>query len=177
MVPNKTIHEIPSKGFRGISNHWQNDLIAAFSVSLVALPLGLGVAMASGVPPMSGVISAIIGGLVTTLFRGSHIAINGPAAGLIAVMLAGLSSLNDGSGNTLNYLLAAIFISGLLQIVLGLLKLGKYAEVIPTSVIHGILAAIGIIIFSKQVHIALGTDSDAPTIIGVLLDIPQSILN
>ena len=78
-------------GLKGLLENWQSDVIAAVSVAMVALPLALGVAYASGVPPMAGVVSAIIGGIVTTLFRGSHLAINGPAAGLIAVILNYLS--------------------------------------------------------------------------------------
>ena len=160
-------HEnIPSTGFKGIRENWRNDAIASLSVALVALPLALGIAVASGVAPMAGILSAIIGGVVTTFFRGSHLAINGPAAGLIAVILAGLVALD---GN-INYVLAAIVISGGLQVVLGLLKFGRYAKMFPSSVLHGILAAIGIIIFSKQIHFALGTTSDATTIIGSLQD-------
>ena len=116
----------PKKGLKGLVENWQSDFFAAISVSLVALPLALGIAIASGVPPMSGLLSAIIGGVVTTFFRGSNVAINGPAAGLIAVILSSILALEDGSGQTLNYVLAAIFISGLMQVILGLFKLGIY---------------------------------------------------
>lgn len=156
--------------------HWRNDLIAAISVSLVALPLSLGIAFASGTPPMSGILAAVIGGVVTSIYRGSHIAINGPAAGLVASVFAAVQSLEDGTGRTMNYLMAAIFICGVIQLLLGFFRLGKYGEIYPSSVINGVLAAIGIIIFGKQVHVALGTNSDADTTIGVLLDIPQSLL-
>ena len=71
----------PKTGFKGLIENWQSDLLAAISVALVAMPLALGIAIASGVPPMAGVLSAVIGGVVTTFFRGSHLAINGPAAG------------------------------------------------------------------------------------------------
>lgn len=110
---------IPKTGFKGLRENWQSDLIAAFSVSMVALPLALGIAIASGASPMAGVLSATIGGIVTTFYRGSHIAINGPAAGLIAVVLASIEALDDGSGKALNYVFAAIFVSGCLQVVLG----------------------------------------------------------
>lgn len=158
--------EIPSTGLKGIRENWRNDVIAALSVALVALPLALGIAVASEVAPMAGILSAVIGGVVTTFFRGSHMAINGPAAGLIAVILGALAVLD---GN-INYVLAAIVISGGLQVVLGLLKMGRYARMFPSSVLHGILAAIGVIIFAKQIHFALGTKSDSDTIIGTLLD-------
>ncbi len=162
-----TSNQPPAKGFKGLKENWRNDLSAALSVSLVALPLALGIAVASGVPPMAGILSAIIGGLVTTFFRGGYLAINGPAAGLIAVILGGLVALE---GN-INYVLAAIVVSGAFQIVLGFLKLGRFAKLLPSSVLHGILAAIGVIIFAKQIHYALGTNSDADTTIGTLTDV------
>ncbi len=170
-------HVVPATGWQGLIKHWRNDLIAAFSVSLVALPLSLGIAIASGLPPISGILTAAIGGFVATIFRGSYVAINGPAAGLIAVVYTAVISLKDGSGRELNYVMAAILICGVIQVFLGLFKLGKIAEIYPSSVIHGVLAAIGVIIFSKQIHIALGSDSAADSTIGVLLDIPGSLLS
>ena len=161
------IDHIPQSGFKGLSENWRNDLIAALSVALVALPLALGIAVASGVEPMAGIWSAVIGGVVTTFFRGGHLAINGPAAGLIAVILGGLSVLD---GN-INYVLAAIVVSGGIQILLGLLKMGRYAKMFPSSVLHGVLAANGVIIFAKQNHFALGTSSQAETVIGTLIDV------
>jgi MFS superfamily sulfate permease-like transporter len=157
----------PAQGIKGIKENWRNDLSAALSVSLVALPLALGIAVASEVAPMAGVLSAIIGGVVTTFFRGGHLAINGPAAGLIAVILGGLVALD---GN-INYVLAAIMVSGAIQVILGFLKMGRFAKLLPSSVLHGILAAIGVIIFAKQAHYALGTTSNADNTIGTLLDI------
>jgi MFS superfamily sulfate permease-like transporter len=161
-----THNSIPATGFKGLKENWRNDLSAAISVSLVALPLALGIAVASEVSPMAGVLSAIIGGVVTTFFRGGHLAINGPAAGLIAVILGGLVALD---GN-INYVLAAIVISGGIQTILGFLKMGRFAKLLPSSVLHGILAAIGVIIFTKQIHYALGTTSNAQTIVGTLID-------
>lgn len=151
------LNEMPARGWKGITKHWRSDALAAISVALVALPLGLGVAVASGAPPIAGLISAIIGGIVATPFRGSNLAINGPAAGLIAVILSASFSLDDGSGQTFNYVLAAICIAGVIQVILGILKLGRIAEIIPSSVIQGIMVAIGIIIFSTQIHVAMGT--------------------
>ncbi|PWH82825.1 hypothetical protein DIS18_11395 [Algibacter marinivivus] len=160
----------PKKGFKGLIENWQSDLIAAVSVSLIALPLSLGIALAAGAPAMSGIISAIVGGVVTTLYRGGHISVNGPAKGVIAVILLGIVLMDDGSGQAFNYVLAAVVVSGAIQVVLGLLKLGRLADIFHSSVIHGILAAIGIIIFAKQIHVALGTHSDSPSIIQNLVD-------
>lgn len=171
------VHEVPQSGWKGIVKHWRSDFLAAISVSLVALPLGLGVAAASGAPPIAGLISAIIGGIVATPFRGSHLAINGPAAGLIAVILSAIHSLDDGSGQTLNYVLAAICVSGLIQVALGMLKLGRIAEIIPSSVIQGIMVAIGIIIFSTQIHVALGTHPIATNTIDLLKEVVTQLPN
>ncbi len=160
----------PKKGFQGLIENWQSDLIAAVSVALIALPLSIGIALAAGAPAMSGIFSAIVGGVVTTLYRGGHISVNGPAKGVIAVILLGIAMMDDGSGQAFNYVLAAVVISGAIQVVLGLLKLGRLADIFHSSVIHGILAAIGIIIFAKQIHVALGTHSDSPNIIQNLVD-------
>ena len=162
---------IPKTGLKGLIENWQSDLTASFSVAMVALPLALGIAVASGVPPVTGIFSAIIGGIVTTFFRGSHLAINGPAAGLIAVILTSIATLDDGSGNALNYVLAAIVMSGILQVLLGLLRMGNFADIFHTSVIRGILAAIGIIIFAKQIHIALGTQETADNVINHIINV------
>ncbi|MEQ8323319.1 MAG: solute carrier family 23 protein [Vicingaceae bacterium] len=162
---------IPKKGLPGLLENWQSDMIAALSVSLVALPLGLGIALASGVPPMAGILSAIVGGIVTTFFRGSHVAINGPTAGLVTVILNALIVLNDGSGQTLNYVLAAVVIAGFLQVLFGFFRLGQYADVFHSSVIRGILAAIGIIIIAHQIHVALGTGYKSEEVIESLLSV------
>ena len=160
----------PKKGFQGLIENWQGDLIAAVSVSLIALPLSLGIALAAGAPAMSGIISAVVGGVVTTFYRGGHISVNGPAKGVIAVILLGIALMDDGSGQAFNYVLAAVVVSGAIQVLLGVLKLGRLADIFHSSVIHGILAAIGIIIFAKQIHVAMGTHSDSPSIIQNLID-------
>ena len=161
---------LPKKGIKGLAENWKNDLIAAVSVALIALPLSLGIALAAGAPAMSGIFSAIIGGVVTTLYRGGHISVNGPAKGVIGVILLGITLMDDGSGQAFNYVLAAVVISGALQTLLGVLKLGRLADIFHSTVIHGILAAIGIIIFAKQIHVAMGTVSQSQSIIQNLID-------
>ncbi|WP_273568582.1 SulP family inorganic anion transporter [Maribacter halichondriae] len=160
----------PKKGFQGLVENWKSDLIAAVSVSLIALPLSLGIALAAGAPAMSGILSAVVGGIVTTLYRGGHISVNGPAKGVIAVILLGIALMDDGTGQAFNYVLAAVVVSGAIQVLLGVLKLGRLADIFHSSVIHGLLAAIGIIIFAKQIHVALGTHSDSPSIVQNLID-------
>jgi len=166
--------EIPKTGWQGLTSHWKNDIIAAVSVSLVALPLSLAIAVAIGIPPIAGLITAFVGGVVTTFFRSSKLAINGPAAGLIGVVLAAILSFQDESTSAIQayqYVLAAIIFAGGLQVLIGLLKWGRIADIFPTTVIHGILASIGIIIFAKQMHVAMGTTSTAENTVGILKDI------
>ena len=169
--------EIPFEGWKGLTHHWKNDLVAAISVSLVALPLSLAIAVASGIPPIAGLITAVIGGIVTTIFKSGRVSINGPAAGLIGVILAAVLALDDGCGplQSYRYVLAAIIIAGALQVIVGLFKFGRIAEIFPSTVIHGILASIGIIIFAKQMHVAMGTSSDAENTVGILADIIYKI--
>ncbi|WP_372370238.1 SulP family inorganic anion transporter [Candidatus Uabimicrobium sp. HlEnr_7] len=164
-------HVSPKDGIAGLFENWRNDLIASIGVVLVALPLGLGIALASNVPPMAGVTAAIIGGIVTTFIRSSHLAINGPTAGLIVVVISAMEVLGD-----FRYVLAAIVCAGVLQMLFGLLRLGKFGDFFPSSVIHGLLAAIGIIIFAKQAHVALGTTAESHSYIDILLEIPHSII-
>lgn len=159
-----------------IRKSFKDDILAAFSVSLVALPLALGVAIASGVPPMAGIWSVIAGCLVTTFFRGGHISVTGPAAGLIVVILGGLEVLKDNNElvSGFPYVLAATVIAGVIQVLLGLLRMGKLADIAPASVINGMLAAIGIIIASKQIHYAFGVKATADSTLGGIMEIPTS---
>ncbi len=139
---------------------WKQDLTAGFLVFLIALPLCLGIAMASGFPPMSGIITAVIGGLLVSRINGSYLTITGPAAGLIVVILSSVQNL--GQGDMLagyRYTLAAIVIAGLIQVALGYFKAGKLAAFFPASVVHGMLAAIGIIIIVKQLPVMIGVQA------------------
>src|SRR6185436_3116447 len=131
----------------------KHDLAAGLSVFLVALPLCLGIALASGAPLYSGLLSGIIGGLVVSLISGSHLAVSGPAAGLTTLVSASILSFGD-----YRIFLLAVIVAGLFQVVLGVLKLGAIANYFPSSVIKGMLAAIGIILISKQIPLALGYD-------------------
>src|SRR6187397_177976 len=131
----------------------KHDLPAGLSVFLVALPLCLGIALASGAPLYAGLLSGVIGGLVVSLISGSQLAVSGPAAGLTTLVAASVISLGD-----YKVFLLAVMVAGLFQIILGILKLGSIANYFPSSVIKGMLAAIGIILISKQIPIALGYD-------------------
>lgn len=131
-----------------------SDLMAGLVVFLVALPLCLGIALASGAPLFSGLLSGIIGGLVVGTLSGSHTSVSGPAAGLAAVVSAQIAVLG------FDAFLAAVVIAGAIQIGLGLLKAGFIADFFPTAVIKGLLAAIGLILILKQIPHVLGHDPD-----------------
>ncbi|MBS1758807.1 MAG: SulP family inorganic anion transporter [Bacteroidetes bacterium] len=131
----------------------KHDLPAGLSVFLVALPLCLGIALASGAPLYSGLLSGIIGGVVVSLVSGSALAVSGPAAGLTTVVSASILSLGD-----YRVFLLTVIVAGLFQIVIGLLKFGAIANYFPSAVIKGMLAAIGIILIAKQIPLALGYD-------------------
>ncbi|MEM8964894.1 MAG: solute carrier family 23 protein [Bacteroidota bacterium] len=148
--------QIPPSGWQGFKRHWRTDLVAALSVALVALPLGLGIAVAAGFPPMAGLVSVIVGGLVTTFIRGSHVAINGPANALIIVALSASENMSLPGESGLPYAMAAFVVAGGIQVVLGMLRLGKLGNLVPSSTIHGMLAAIGFLIIGTQIHHALG---------------------
>jgi MFS superfamily sulfate permease-like transporter len=133
----------------------KNDLPASVVVFLVALPLCLGVALASGAPLISGLISGIIGGIVVGALSGSSTSVSGPAAGLTAVVLASITQLGG-----FETFLTAVIIAGVLQIVLGIVKGGILGNYVPSNVIKGLLAAIGIILILKQLPHAVGYDVD-----------------
>ena len=169
---------IPKTGLAGLRENWVSDLTSGFLVFLIALPLCLGIAMASGFPPMAGIISAVIGGLLVSRISGSYVTINGPAAGLIVVILDAVQTLGEGDMMAgYRYTLAAIVVASILQIVMGLMKAGKLSAFFPASVVHGMLAAIGIIIMAKQFHTMFGVKPEAESLFGAIAEIPQTILD
>lgn len=133
----------------------KTDIPAGIVVFLVALPLCLGIALASGAPLLSGIISGIIGGLVIGFLSGSHTSVSGPAAGLAAVVLSSITKLGS-----FEVFLAAVLLAGSFQLAGGFFKAGFIANYIPSNVIKGLLAAIGIILILKQIPQALGNHSD-----------------
>ncbi|NND14817.1 MAG: SulP family inorganic anion transporter [Eudoraea sp.] len=153
------------------------NIFSGFVVSLIALPLGLGLALASEAPPISGVIAAVVGGIVVALLGGSQVTVAGPGNGLVIVLLAAITSL--GAGDLYQgflFTLAAVVVSGALMLILGFLKLGRLADFFPASAIQGMLAAIGIGILSKQFHIMIGNEEATGTIVSLLTQIPAELV-
>lgn len=136
-------------------NHLREDLPASLVVFLVALPLCLGIALASGAPLFSGLIAGIVGGIVVGIASGSHTSVSGPAAGLTVIVLGAIQSLG-----AYDLFLLSVVLAGGIQLILGLLKAGAIGYFVPNSVIKGMLAAIGAILILKQIPHALGYDAD-----------------
>lgn len=138
-----------------LKKNLKKDLPASIVVFLVALPLCLGIALASGAPLFAGLISGVVGGVVVAAISGSQLSVSGPAAGLTVIVLGAIAQL----GSYPSFLLAVV-LAGVFQIVLGLIKAGTIGNYFPSSVIEGMLAAIGIILILKQLPHALGVDSN-----------------
>ena len=134
------------------TRYLKTDLLSGMVVFLVALPLCLGIAVASGAPPFAGIITGVIGGIIVGFFSGSNVSVSGPAAGLIAIILAAITSLGY------EPFLVAVIIAGMIQLTLGFAKAGTISSYFPSGVIEGMLAAIGIIIIKKEIPHAVGYD-------------------
>jgi MFS superfamily sulfate permease-like transporter len=152
----KTI-DIPKDGLEGLKQNWRFDAVSGFLVFLLALPLSLGIAKASQFPPAMGVLTAMIGGLFVSTLAGSKLTIKGPAAGLITICAGAVTELGGGDSGW-HLALGAVVFAAAIQILFGFLKFGSLSDFFPHSAVHGMLAAIGLIIFSKQIHILLGID-------------------
>lgn len=168
--------ESPQNGIKGL-RHWRYDLSAGLQVALVSLPLSLGIAIASGAPPITGLISAIIAGLVFPFLGGAYVTISGPAAGLAPALLSGMLLLGGGdlvAGYPL--LLVAICLTGLLQVLLSFTNAGRLAIFLPATVVEAMLAAIGIIIIAKQIPSLLGSAAPATkNMLASISQLPQSL--
>ncbi len=138
-----------------ISKNFKTDLSASLVVFLVAVPLCLGIALASGAPLFAGVISGIVGGVIVGLISGSQVGVSGPAAGLTVIVLGAIQDLQS-----YPIFLAAVVVSGIIQVLLGIARAGIVGYYFPSSVIKGMLSAIGIIIILKQIPHAFGYDAD-----------------
>lgn len=147
----------------------KSDFAAGLVVFLVALPLCLGIAMASGAPLFSGIISGIVGGIIVGYLSQSQVSVSGPAAGLTAIVLVAITDLG-----AFEVFLTAVVIAGLLQLILGFIKAGTISNYFPTNVIEGMLAGIGAIIFLKQVPKALGSDVEVGSGLAIFTDLIAS---
>jgi len=170
---------IPADGLEGLKQNLGTDALAGFLVFLLAMPLSLGIAKASQFPMIFGLVTAIVGGVVVSFFMGSRLSIKGPAAGLIVIASGSVVAFGDGEAGW-HLALGAIVVAGIIQVLFGVLKLGRLADFFPSAAIHGMLAAIGVIIMAKQLHLLLGINPS--TLKGkepleLIAMLPQSIMH
>ncbi|MFM8578216.1 MAG: SulP family inorganic anion transporter [Planctomycetaceae bacterium] len=186
--PNSTVNreqviDVPRGDSRGFLHHLKADATSGFFVFLIALPLCLGISLASGFPPVAGVFTAIVGAVITTFLSNSELTIKGPAAGLIVIVLGAMQSFGFDSGLPLDapanvhayrMTLAVGCVAGLVQIAFGMLRAGTLSEFFPTAVVHGMLAAIGFIICLKQLPVVFGQKASGEPL-EILWELPETI--
>lgn len=163
--------------FFAFKNIWKSDLTAGFLVFLLALPLSLGIAKASGFPAAMGVLAAMVGGLVTSFFNVSPLTIKGPAAGLITICSAAMIEFGGGD-DAWHTVAACLTVAAIFQVLFGFLRFGVLSDIFPHSAVHGMLAAIGIIIIVKQLPVLLGDEPsmyDGKSPFELMANIPQEI--
>lgn len=168
--------EKPANGVAGLK-HFRHDVVAGLLVALISLPFSLGIAVASGAPPIAGLVSAIIAGLILPFLGGSYVTISGPAAGLAPVLLSSMATLGHGdlaAGYPL--LLCVIFGAGCVQIVLSLMKAARFSAMFPSAVVEGMLCSIGLMIIAKQLPNFIGHEFHAHEFFGLILETPRELL-
>jgi carbonic anhydrase len=169
-------NEKPKNGLAGLK-HWRSDLLAGFLVAMVSTPFSVGVAVASGAPPITGLTSAIIAGFVLPFLGGSFVTISGPAAGLAPILYSAMLTLGAGSLSAgYPLLLPVILLAGIFQLILSKLKAARYSAIFPVPVVEGMLASIGLMIIAKQLPTLLGHKFLSHEFWGILLEAPHELL-
>ncbi len=172
---------IPRGSPAGFFRYFRDDITSGFFVFLIALPLCLGIALASGFPPVAGVFTAVVGGLLTTFISNSELTIKGPAAGLIVIVFGAMQSFGFTAGTdpaadfaAYRMTLAVACVAGLVQVGFAVLRVGKFSEFFPTAVVHGMLASIGCIIMLKQLPVVFGQKASGEPL-EILRELPEKV--
>ncbi len=165
-----------AKHFSRLKQYWQSELIAGFTVALVALPLAMGISLASGLPVTSGIISVLVGGLLISHINGAHLTVNGPPKATIIVILTAITTFGGGV-NGIEGVIAVFFMVGALMFLFGVFKFGELGDFFPSSAIQGMLSAIGIMIILNQAFILFGLESGSHDLFELLFSIPETINN
>lgn len=168
--------EKPENGIKGLK-YWKQDLTSGLIVSLVSVPLSLGIAIASGAPPVCGLVSAIIAGLVFPFFGGAYCTISGPAAGLAPAVMACIMALGHGNmENGYTLVLGVITMAGVLQLILSHLKAARFSAMFPVIAVEAMLASIGLMIIAKQIPALVGHKGHAHEFFGLMAEAPSNLM-
>ncbi len=167
----------PQNGLAGL-RHWRQDIMAAFVVALVSVPLSLGIAVASKAPPICGLTSEIIAGLIFPLLGGAYVTVSGPAAGLAPILATQITALGNGDlDRGYHMVLVVIMLVGVVELLLTWMKAAKFSLLFPMSAIHGMLASIGFMLFSKQIPNLVGSPFHAERFFAVIAETPSELVN
>lgn len=175
--PEARLRRVPQNGLKGLK-YWKYDVLAGLVVSLVSVPLSLGIALSSGAPPICGLTSEIVAGLIFPFLGGAYVTISGPAAGLAPVLYSSILTLGHGNMDTgYRMVTGVIMMAGVVQLILTWLKAARFSYVFPSAAIQGMLASIGFMLIAKQIPHFIGHPYKAHEFWGMVLETPQSVVH
>lgn len=172
---NRSKLRMPDRGFEGLKSHWKADIFAGIWVGIISLPLSIGIALASGFPAISGITSALIGGIVLTFLSSSYLTIKGPGISMIAIVLIAVENLSQYPSTGIQYTLAVIVMAGVIQVFLGVLRIGLWHSIVPYSIVYGVITAVGIMVVLRQTYYLIGLVPDESNFFWLFIKIPLHI--